>query len=288
MQMRLTRKQINMIVVAVGGVLILALLIVVVRNVTQSRKVRVIEKAAIEESARKIANVDEICAGAQDKERCVNALVNEEVQRHGSAELCRALEGADLENCVRLVAQSSLDREDCSVLSGGAKGRCMDDVVFRVAKRDLNVDMCDQIGDERKTRICKSGITGEIVAKGECEQYGLSAELCNIEDIVDRAVANADTGTCNQIEDTEKSEECVELVNDALGEDQDDDGLSLKSERSLGTDPMNEDTDSDGLSDRQEVGEYGTDPLNPDSDGDGFLDGEEVRNGYNPLGEGTL
>lgn len=47
------------------------------------------------------------------------------------------------------------------------------------------------------------------------------------------------------------------------------------------------DTDGDGLPNDVER-RFGTDPKAPDTDGDGFSDGEEVKNGYNPLGSGTL
>lgn len=47
------------------------------------------------------------------------------------------------------------------------------------------------------------------------------------------------------------------------------------------------DTDGDGLDDKLEEA-LGTDVNNPDTDGDGFSDGEEVRNGFSPIGEGTL
>ena len=48
------------------------------------------------------------------------------------------------------------------------------------------------------------------------------------------------------------------------------------------------DSDQDGLSDADEINIYGTNPLKSDTDGDGYLDGDEVKNGYNPLGEGSL
>jgi len=47
------------------------------------------------------------------------------------------------------------------------------------------------------------------------------------------------------------------------------------------------DTDGDGLGDQLEDG-IGTDKNNPDTDGDGFSDGDEVKEGYNPLGEGSM
>ena len=49
----------------------------------------------------------------------------------------------------------------------------------------------------------------------------------------------------------------------------------------------NKDSDNDGLLDSLEK-YYGTDPNDPDSDNDGFWDGEEIKNGYNPLGLGSL
>ena len=48
------------------------------------------------------------------------------------------------------------------------------------------------------------------------------------------------------------------------------------------------DSDQDGLSDADEINVYGTNPLKSDTDGDGYLDGDEIKNGYNPLGEGSL
>ncbi|MFH0820129.1 MAG: thrombospondin type 3 repeat-containing protein [bacterium] len=47
------------------------------------------------------------------------------------------------------------------------------------------------------------------------------------------------------------------------------------------------DTDNDGLPDEIEKS-IGTDLQNKDTDNDGFSDGEEVKNGFSPLGSGTL
>lgn len=288
MKLSLTRRQINMIIVAVGAVIVLGLLIVVVKNVTQGRRVRVIEKQAVEESARRISSADTICADEQDPERCKATLVRQEAGRHSSAELCKALEGKGLENCVRLIAQSSLERVDCAVLSGDAKTRCQDDVAVRIAKRDMDLSACDAVSDESQKRSCQSGVRAGIVAAGQCEQYGLDPELCAMDSLIDRAVSEADLSICVQIEDEESYSDCEARVELSLSSDADDDGLSFKSERELGTDPNNQDSDGDGLDDRSEGRDYGTDPLNPDTDGDSFQDGEEVANGYNPLGEGTL
>lgn len=66
--------------------------------------------------------------------------------------------------------------------------------------------------------------------------------------------------------------------------DNDNDGLSNKVERQIGTDPDMADTDGDGLSDGAEFYVYHTNPLNPDTDGDGLTDGDEVLNLHtNPL-----
>jgi gliding motility-associated-like protein len=105
--------------------------------------------------------------------------------------------------------------------------------------------------------------------------------------------------------------------------DCDEDGLSNKEEKELGTDPKNPDTDGDGVLDGTEVldgtdpldlcdfilshqtlnpseewnvadcdedgltnkeeKELGTDPKNPDTDGDGVLDGRELTDNTNPL-----
>jgi len=70
--------------------------------------------------------------------------------------------------------------------------------------------------------------------------------------------------------------------NIVIEKDSDNDGLSDKEERLLGTDPYNFDTDGDGLTDYAEVRIYKTDPLNPDTDGDGYSDGDEVINGFDP------
>lgn len=69
--------------------------------------------------------------------------------------------------------------------------------------------------------------------------------------------------------------------------DEDEDGLTLRKERELGTDPESPDTDGDGANDGEEV-DCGTDPLDgasvcaPDTDGDGRRDDEEAARGTDP------
>jgi outer membrane protein OmpA-like peptidoglycan-associated protein len=58
--------------------------------------------------------------------------------------------------------------------------------------------------------------------------------------------------------------------------DGDNDGLTNKEEKQLGTNPKNPDTDADGLKDGEEVHTNKTNPLNADTDSDGLNDGDEV------------
>lgn len=59
--------------------------------------------------------------------------------------------------------------------------------------------------------------------------------------------------------------------------DEDDDGLSDRLEKSLGTDPNNADTDSDSLNDGEEYNTYKTNPLRRDTDNDKLGDGAEAQ-----------
>jgi hypothetical protein len=74
----------------------------------------------------------------------------------------------------------------------------------------------------------------------------------------------------------------TEPTREDLASDLDQDGLSLRDERRLGTDPNVWDTDGDGLSDGNEV-QIGTDPLVVDTDGDGYSDYAEVVAETDPL-----
>jgi len=68
----------------------------------------------------------------------------------------------------------------------------------------------------------------------------------------------------------------VTLIGESDDADPDEDGLTNRSEKEIGTNPRNPDTDGDKLRDGEEVMTYKTNPLNPDTDGDGLTDGEEV------------
>jgi outer membrane protein OmpA-like peptidoglycan-associated protein len=66
--------------------------------------------------------------------------------------------------------------------------------------------------------------------------------------------------------------------------DADNDGLTNKVEKQLGTNPKVADTDGDGLNDGAEVNQHKTNPLKADSDGDGLNDGQEITTYHtNPM-----
>ena len=71
---------------------------------------------------------------------------------------------------------------------------------------------------------------------------------------------------------------------DAIGIDQDGDGLTDPEETLAGTDATDADTDDDGLTDQEEV-DLGTSPTDCDSDGDSLSDG--LESGVSKAGEGT-
>ncbi|MEM6926677.1 MAG: hypothetical protein AAF602_07105 [Myxococcota bacterium] len=73
-----------------------------------------------------------------------------------------------------------------------------------------------------------------------------------------------------------------------LSPDTDEDGLSNREEKDLGTNFEIPDTDGDGILDGVEVLETFTDPLNADSDEDGYLDGDEIREGSDPNDDSDL
>lgn len=69
----------------------------------------------------------------------------------------------------------------------------------------------------------------------------------------------------------------VMFTGPSLNSDIDNDGLTSKFEKELGTDPKNPDTDNDGLNDGAEVNQYKSNPLKPDTDSDALNDGDEVN-----------
>ncbi len=58
--------------------------------------------------------------------------------------------------------------------------------------------------------------------------------------------------------------------------DADNDGLTEKQEKEIGTNPKIADTDGDGINDGDELNKYNTNPLAKDSDKDGLNDYEEI------------
>jgi hypothetical protein len=87
-------------------------------------------------------------------------------------------------------------------------------------------------------------------------------------------------------EDGLSDKEEKELGTDPNSKDSDKDGLDDWTEVQSGSNPLKQDSDYDGLTDKQEL-EWGTDANNPDSDGDGLKDGKETQLGTHPLTQDT-
>lgn len=133
---------------------------------------------------------------------------------------------------------------------------------------------------------------GDGLGDGDEARIGTSAVVHDLDKVLD----NDGDGLVN-IEEDEGWDVTVEAVGGATSTyavtsgrntpDTDNDGLSDREERDLGTDPRETDTDGDGLTDLQEVVGVAfpsdtvnpvrfTDPLDADSDDDGRSDGLEA------------
>ena len=121
--------------------------------------------------------------------------------------------------------------------------------------------------------------------KNPQEEASVPEEIYTTAEIEKNITANEEIPVENVIKTTPKPVIPAKSESDI---DTDQDGLSDKEEKQVGSDPSKVDTDDDGLFDREEVQVYKTNPRNKDTDGDGFSDGDEVQNGYNPNGEGKL
>lgn len=132
----------------------------------------------------------------------------------------------------------------------------------------INDDECEQpLEDGAVCIACPNGVCG----LGETE--------CNCPEDCD--IFGKTSKTTYEIIST-STEDWQTYRNEEYGAD----GLIAEEDIAATSTPAADD-DNDGLTNIEEA-EYGTDPNEPDTDGDGFFDGEEVKNGYNPLGEGSL
>jgi hypothetical protein len=283
--MMVARKQWVMIISGVVGVLVLVILGIVIRNVVLGSKIQISNQTEFVQSERAVASSTETCADKQNPESCKNSIVKGEARKHGNEDLCNVLEGGAFDSCVSLVAYDTVRIAACGSLSGNAKQTCRDQVHVLMAQADVDLEICEKVEEDSLKGDCTDAVTAKIVRNGTCRDYGVDQSLCEDNDIMLRARREVNAELCEQILDGDQ-EGCYEGVYDAMGNDQDHDGLSWSEEKELGTDPSRIDSDNDGLYDGEEVREYGTDPLNQDTDGDGYSDGEEVDAGFSPTSAG--
>jgi hypothetical protein len=281
----ITRKQWTMIIGGVVGVLILAILGIVIRNIVTDSTVAVIGQSEFKKSEQVVATSTEKCSTEQYPQGCEVGLVNGEARKHGNEELCGVLEGQAYVSCVSLVAYDTMRITACKSLSGEDKQACRDNVNVLLAKENIDLDICEDVEEEALSADCIRSVTGTIVRAGNCGSYGVDQSLCEEYEYLQRAGAEVNRELCEFVGEGQQ-EDCSERVDAAENSDADLDGLSWSEEKELGTDPSRIDSDNDGLYDGEEVREYGTDPLNQDTDGDGYSDGEEVDAGFSPTSAG--
>ncbi len=282
--MTLTRQQWIMVIGGVVGFFILVIAGFAIRNAMVGGGSNV-SLSEFKASERVVGSASSACADEQYPEGCQASMVNKEARKHGNVSLCAVLEDKAYVSCVGLVARDTRRLEDCKSLDGEDKRSCRDNVLNLQARDSSNLELCDRIEDQFISDNCRNAVIGEIVRGGNCEEAGLDESLCEDQDLINKAIQNADDSLCDTLSESDQ-DNCYVGVFEALSEDTDLDGLSLQDERELVTDPSRVDSDNDGLHDGEEVYEHGTDPLLQDTDGDGFSDGEEVDAGYSPTEAG--
>ncbi len=254
------KRRLTIIILAsIAAIIIVAVVFVVWRNVSELKTGRVTE----------LPSALQACETAPEPEKCREKALEGAVKDGGGANLCKELIGDALENCVRLAANKSGKESVCGLLEDDARVRCEDDIMLDLARAELSLEKCESVKDEGLRAMCKENITAAIVQAGDCAKNNIDETLCDERDISSRAVNGLDASICQEFSDEEKKVACEEEV--ALRKEQAND----------------DDADQDGLSSVEEE-KYGTDPAKADTDGDGYVDGEEVRAGFNPNGSGRL
>lgn len=267
--------------------LLVAVTVIVVRNLTTGRAPVAATRAVREASERTVASAPASCASAQVPSQCVFATVKREALALGSARVCDVLSDAERAGCVLAVAREQSDWKVCEALKRVEKTRCEDSVRNAVAGERLELKICDEIVRDALRTSCQENVVSIIIADGSCSTHDVDVSLCEEAAEFRRIVVEKDLEACSTFDDEEMRLSCAGSVMERLD---DEAGLSDVDEPPPAAEPSDAraDSDGDGLADEQEIFDYGTDPFNADSDGDGYGDGEEVSNGYNPLGEGRL
>lgn len=212
------------------------------------------------------------CGFEAEAEDCRVQAVEKVALESGLAELCTVLNGAERDTCVWTVARQELNPNLCKQMESEASATsCADELWSKKARAEKDESFCNELSTTSLRASCEGGVKS-------------LTQTCTVCEVTKQAIATQNIDLCTTLSD-EAITDCKEDVN---GSDADNDGLTMKEERKLGTDVRKSDTDSDGLSDNDEVSLYKTNPTNPDTDGDSYLDGIEVAGGYNPLGSGMI
>lgn len=257
------------VAITAGSVLGVVLLVVVLFRVFGG-SANYVNEASLQ---NQINNISDSCEGSADKDACLESQLTAMAQSQQTSEICEMIQTqVAKDNCYWELAQQTNEVEYClQIGEEPALLICQDDVYQALALSQGNGDMCDSIQDDSRRKNCIETLS-EPITSANCSSDKDS--FCEDLAYLEQAIVEVNMTLCDEIQDQQTRDSCIELVGSAANEQ---------------TEPQisSQDQDGDGLTDEEEE-EYGTDPLNPDTDGDGYPDGEEVRAGYNPNGSGTL
>jgi len=169
---------------------------------------------------------------------------------------CKGLADGEYMNCVSLIAIDNSDPTICDVLTGAEKQSCSDSATLVKATAGKSYTACDSIFDATLIASCRATLSSIAARVGDCAGYGVPAEFCDAQKLLDAAIATGDPASCDALI-TDAKAGCHDIFN---ATDADKDGLTLAEEHTLGTSDQN-----------------------PDTDGDGYNDGDEVLSGHDPL-----
>jgi len=228
--------------------------------------------------------VDE-CEDATNPEACRERRLSELARRSNALEPCLDLSGTERTDCIWRVARENLNDTHCERIDDQElKMQCRDEVFLLQAVEEQDPSLCEEVTNQQRRTSCVARSSGPTTSEN-CSERGFDEAYCDDVELKEEAEQTRDFSVCNQIEDKEVREGCVQML---AREDFDGDGLLGAQEREFGSSDASKDTDGDGLLDRIEINVYETDPADPDTDGDGFNDGDEVDAGYDPAGPGQL
>lgn len=257
------------IVFIAGGVVFIAVLVVVVIQLVRKSDEEALLQQAIEASTRSVL-VE--CEQAQDPENCRQAELTEVAERYASSQTCEQLASEEArDNCYWGIARSVNDPAVCSSITDQVSSiRCADGVYEQLAIELNDRSVCLSIQDEEKRTRCERLLSDPLTSAQCVREEG--STLCDDLALFEKAQEEKSRDSCDTIVDEGLRDDCLEWVFTTLSEEGDQSQV---------------DTDDDGLTDAEEA-TYMSDPENPDTDGDGYQDGQEVAAGYNPIGPGRL